>query len=738
MPTRSALIVALLALSLSLGCTANKQFQRASALQKAGKTQEALDIYENLVVRTRSHKAQSQLFVRIGECEWTLEQQGPSLNAFLKAAELDPANSSAHLHLAQLFLAAGAPDKALIFAQIVLSHNPNDLDAMAAEASAYAFQGNIPAATKRFQDVLDRDPAREDAAVTLSQIYSASGRIDQARHVLETAAAKAPKSSVIQLALAHFEEEQGRLPAAEAAYRKAVTLQDDGPTNLKLAQFLERSARVPEAETVLRRVDGLTPAKPYALADFQLISGRDGAASQQYLKLLLNRDNKRDGNTATPIAARAIEAKLAVANGQSGSKRTQSLLEAKSALGIHRAEFGEETTAVLAAEIALAEGDSATAAALARSVVDEHADNNSAHYVLGLALSRMGKNAEARAEWQTILDNDTTSVPARLSLAQLSLSEGNIADAEQMVVPVVRQEPANLGALELFGRVLIAEKDFGAANSIAVRYQQIDKTSPVAHLLKGDAALAQHHLAYALIEYEQAVLLDPNSTAAQEGLVRVYRSGTITKPMLQRMEMSAAAPPKSASLMELAGRLYSEHHWNDDAARCFRAALAMEPQRSSSAVELAKLQAQDGSSTDAASAAAAISASNSLLIRGLGAQDRSDLNAAIRNYEAALSKGENTGVAANNLAWLYAEQGSNLDRALELAQRAREANPVDPAVTDTLGFVLLKRREYSMALMALKEADQLMRVQKNSDVQLAQAIRQHILEASRQSGATTP
>ena len=735
MHRRPALLIALFSLALSLGCSSNsRQLARASLLQKNGKTAEALSIYEGMLSRTRSHSVQSEIYVRIGECEWTLEHQAEALNAFMKGAELDPGNTSAHLHLAQLFLAGGAPDRALVFADIVLAHSPNDLDAMSAEAGAYAFLGNIPAATTKFQEVLKRDPGRADAAVTLSQLYSASGKTAQARGVLQSAIASAPNSAPIQLALAHFEEEEGHSVEAEKAYRKAVALQDDADTNLRLAQFLERSARIPEAEAVLRKVDTMTPAKPYALADFQIVSGKSTDASKHYLDLLLKHEKNPADQDAATITARAIEAKLAQSSQQTGIARDQSILGAKTALGTNRAQLGPAMTMVLAAEIELVQGDANSAETLARSALEAHQDSPSAHYVLGLALSRLGKNADARAQWQTVLDDDPTFVPARLSLAELSLSEGDVSGAEQFIIPVVRQEPANLAALALFGHILIAQKEFASANSIAMRYQTIDKASPQSHLLLGESALAQHRLAYALVEYEQVLLLDPTSAEGMDGLVRVYRMGTITRPMLQRMEHSASAPPSSAALMELAGRLYNEHGWKKDSVRCFRKALEMDPKRSGAAVQLATLESENGNLEAASTSAAGISPSNSLLISGIQADFARNNPAAIQAYEEALRKGDITGVAANNLAWIYAEQGTNLDRALQLAQRAHEANPISAAVTDTLGYVFLKRREYSMAVAELKHADELMRRQGSTDNELANSIREHLAEARRNSG----
>ena len=57
-------------------------------------------------------------------------------------------------------------------------------------------------------------------------------------------------------------------------------------------------------------------------------------------------------------------------------------------------------------------------------------------------------------------------------------------------------------------------------------------------------------------------------------------------------------------------------------------------------------------------------------------------------------------VAANNLAWMYAETGENLDVALELAQRAARRLPDHPAVHDTLGWIYYKKGLTSLAVPA--------------------------------------
>ena len=74
------------------------------------------------------------------------------------------------------------------------------------------------------------------------------------------------------------------------------------------------------------------------------------------------------------------------------------------------------------------------------------------------------------------------------------------------------------------------------------------------------------------------------------------------------------------------------------------------------------------------------------------------------SYEKALSISPNFPPAANNLSYIYAERGGNLDLALNLAQKAKEQVPDDPHISDTLGWIYCKKNVPSRAVAYLKEA----------------------------------
>ena len=83
--------------------------------------------------------------------------------------------------------------------------------------------------------------------------------------------------------------------------------------------------------------------------------------------------------------------------------------------------------------------------------------------------------------------------------------------------------------------------------------------------------------------------------------------------------------------------------------------------------------------------------------------EKGDLEQARKSYEQALAIDPNFPVAAGNLAWVYAEEDTNLDVAVSLAQKAKQLLPDLDSVSDTLAWVYYKKGNYSGAVPLLQE-----------------------------------
>ena len=747
----NGIFAALLLTAVLVACSsANRQLLRAHSLQQRGDYRGALAVYEATLpaIPASQPRMLAAALLEVGQCYFKLERYSEAFGAFQKASELDNGNLLAHLRLGELFLAAGAVDRAREQADFVLQHASGSAEALTLMGGVWAVSGQPQLAENAYRRVLAKDPGQTSVAVALADLLNKEDRTKDARAVLSQSAQAQPHKASPLLALGRLEEEAGNPAGAELAYRRAVQAQDTPESNLRLAQFLERVARVAEAEQVLRHLDAQHDGPPASLPDFEFVSGRVLDAQHGYAERLAQLSAVRPAQKHAAevhaeikkerarLAARLIESDLDGAVQKTGSERKAAVRSAESQLQRYEKDFDPATASVLRAELALSQSDVSGAAAAASQAVERAPDSAAAHYVLGVAKYRAGDPGGARSEWETAVESNAHFTPARLALAHSALLRGDLRAAEEYVVATVRDEPGNLSALDIFARVLLQQNQLSAAGLIARRALAIGGSSPQPHLILGEIALRQSKLAEALIDFEQAVLLEPRSEQAVEDLTRVYQKGAITRPMLQRMERVALADPPSATLMEIAGRLYQQRGWFADAQRCLSRALQIDPERETAAEALAQTFAATGQLSAAAESAARGGSQSAPLLAAIRAEDQHNVSSAIQNYEKAVREGDHSGVAANNLAWLYAERGQQLDRALTLAESARQQAPDNPAVLDTEGVVYLRRREYSQAIKSLEAARRLASEQAGRpfDSRLLSEIRRHLSEAYLRSG----
>jgi tetratricopeptide (TPR) repeat protein len=93
------------------------------------------------------------------------------------------------------------------------------------------------------------------------------------------------------------------------------------------------------------------------------------------------------------------------------------------------------------------------------------------------------------------------------------------------------------------------------------------------------------------------------------------------------------------------------------------------------------------------------------LVLGSLYEGKGDMEHAIEQYDKAVKLDPNLAAAKNNLAYLLAEKGQDLNRALDLAQEAKAGLPDNASAADTLGWVLYKKGAPAAAVGYLREAE---------------------------------
>jgi tetratricopeptide (TPR) repeat protein len=753
MKLSQSLIAAVVVISLGAGCSRNRLGQ-AQRYELQGKNAEALAIYEKTLADGSIHSStmRSEILLRIGECLYRMDRMSDAFASFQKAVETNPQNNIARLRTGEMLLAAGSFERAREQALQVLDRMATNEDALALLGAGWMAADQPSLAKQAYERVLELNPKRVTVAVALADIYNRDDESDKAREILNQAVKAQPSSAMPLLALARLEEQQGQSNAAEDAYRRAVATEDTAETNLRLAHFLQRAARIAEAEQVLRRVDAQRQSYPVALGDFQFSAGHVGDALERYRAGLEENAISRStaplqyppgtlgsvaaANNRSQLLARVLEAEI-VAVADLREDKTRALCSIAERLKDVQSELDAGTLAVLQTELAMASNNLVQARVFADTALSVAPDSAAAHYVAGLTHWNSGNKEQAAVEWNSALELDDRYVPARLALAGEAIERRDGLAANEFARVVVREEPGTFRGLVLFSRALLLQKQPSSAEIMAHRAALLDPSSPEPALLMGEALLQQDRVPEALLNYERAVVAHPDSEEAMQGLMQIYRRGSVPYAALQKMERTAMDPPVSAPLLEIAGRLYADRGWYREAIQSFNAALHADPKRNTAARQLAKLRLSIGDLPKASAEAAKSGGRSEALLTGFDFQTSGNWDRAATNYERALREGDQSGVAANNLAWLYAEKGTQLDRALQLAEDAARLSPNNPAILDTLGYVQWKRREYTIAVKTLETAAQLAKMKPQFiEPGVADEIRKHLMDAYFSAGQT--
>jgi len=175
------------------------------------------------------------------------------------------------------------------------------------------------------------------------------------------------------------------------------------------------------------------------------------------------------------------------------------------------------------------------------------------------------------------------------------------------------------------------------------------------------------------------------------------------------------ANPNDANGHMLLGALHDKSRDYPSAQTEFERAITLDPAGNQGYIRLAAVFREQGK-TDLAVAdyqkALELQPKSAALATMIGNLylDKGDLRTAQQYYARALDADPNFAVALANTAWVYAQEGKNLDLALGMAQKAKSLMPEVASITDTLGWVMYKRGNYQSAVPLLEEC-----VQKSQD-----------------------
>ncbi|MEO1935786.1 MAG: tetratricopeptide repeat protein [Myxococcales bacterium] len=177
----------------------------------------------------------------------------------------------------------------------------------------------------------------------------------------------------------------------------------------------------------------------------------------------------------------------------------------------------------------------------------------------------------------------------------------------------------------------------------------------------------------------------------------------------ESLEAANEALPENPEFYRLRGVLFFNDAQIEEAEADFNRAIELAPRDMEGNERLARFYVRIGQlekAVQAYQAAIEIDPAAAPIHHSLGElyERRSQPERAIEHYESAIEHGSENIETKNNLAYLYADRGEQLSRALDLAHDAKRLLPDNPSISDTLGWVLYKRGLSGAAIAYLEEA----------------------------------
>jgi Tfp pilus assembly protein PilF len=156
-------------------------------------------------------------------------------------------------------------------------------------------------------------------------------------------------------------------------------------------------------------------------------------------------------------------------------------------------------------------------------------------------------------------------------------------------------------------------------------------------------------------------------------------------------------------LLTLAALTYLSLKDSAAAEKALRAVIEIDPSRNDPYAMLGSIYVSQGKLDEALTEFELMSKKQvkpvgPLTMAGMILERQGKVDAAIKRYEDVLALDSRAAMAANNLAWILADRGQDLDRALQLAQTAVGVKPEDAQILDTLGWVYYKKDQPQQAI----------------------------------------
>ncbi len=715
-----AVLVALCSCSRDPNVVKKRYLDSGNKYFEKGKLKEASIMYRNALQKDMRY---GPAHYKLGLTNLRLGQLAPAVQSLRRAVELLPADQPDHwdaaIKLSEIYLGA-SPEKQYLeevegYIKQLLKRDPNSYD-------GHRLSGDLNfVQSASFVRTGQKDPAR----LSLQQAIAEYRKADSIK----------PAQTGVDMQLARALSALGDATGAEALYRRLMA-RSDGTEHAftELYRLLMLTGKPDEAEKVLRlgfqhngkqfgfltmlaahfynqkRLTEMVavlkeieshskdfPGAYVAVGDFYLRMGDNDSAIREYREGIA-----QDAANKANYQKRIIEVLM-----RQGKKEDASEINAE----VLKADPNDSDARGLAATLLLDKGEINRALSELQAVVARTPNNPVAHFNLGRAHEARSDWEQARQEFQKAVELRPDYLLARISLAQLQLRrrewEGALRSAEQ----VMAADKSNLNAHLIQAAALLGQKKYFESRAVLDEMAKHYADSADVYYQLGLVDLAERKFKDAEDRFRKSWSLNSTTTRALMGIVESYLDQNKIPDALSMLTAEADKSPKRIDLqLSLATTAVLAGQYDLAVGRYQKVLEALQDPKARADVylrmgETYRRKGDLAQSIAALNEAKKVMGDNPLVLStlALSLDGMGQKTNARQIYESALKADPNNGVALNNLAYLLAEGGGDLDQALTFAQRAKQLLPNVGEVSDTLGLIYLRKNLSDNAIDIFKE-----------------------------------
>jgi tetratricopeptide (TPR) repeat protein len=594
-----------------------------------------------------------------------------------KGADLQPDDPEIQLKLGQIYLSGSGYTQARDAASQILEQQPDNEQALLLFADASRSPDDIADARKRIQSLREKGQDRASYHLALASLDLRQNEQLRAESELKTAVNLDPKSIEAYVALALLYWSRNDLKEADQTFKTAVELAPPrSPARLRYVDFLLRTGAGAEA------------------------------------KKLLEETNQKHPDYLPP---RVALMKIACAERQDDdcAARVKNVLSQDSIN--YDALFQDGI-------LNLSKGDATGAIRDFEFLSSAYRQNPLVRYQLALAYllhsaskDLSDENRRKAVEAAESRLNEAVALQPRFDqaamlLAELKIRKGNPAAAVELLEPLTKERPQTAQAQYLLATAYLAQQKGDQALAVYRRMTELFPNDPRPSFLVGSVLLAQGKLADARKAFEKSNEISPDYLPAVERLVDLDLADKQYAAAIDRVQKVIDKDPKLAQPWALRAKIYLVQRDFAHAEPDLLKAIDLNPKLEPAYQLLAQLYVASNRQDEAIAKLTAFAENNkspqavpALMQLGMINEQMKRFDAARDAYEKLLAIAPNFAPALNNLAILYSDRFGQLDKAYDLATKAKEAAN-EPHIADTLGWILFKRGDYNGALPLLQDS----------------------------------